>query len=133
MDWALHQAREENVVVSGFHSPLEQSVLKVVLARPVGGAKLPSEWANVVAQGTMAVVSAAGPQIHLAVAFVIAPIDKLHCAFHHFKNRQIRWSAQLQGAVLGDAAHHTRWGGGGYANHFAHAKTQADEFAHHPR
>ena len=53
MDWALVQAREKNVVVSGFHSPPEQSVLKVlmaanspavvVLARPVAGAKLPPE------------------------------------------------------------------------------------------
>jgi predicted Rossmann fold nucleotide-binding protein DprA/Smf involved in DNA uptake len=68
MDWALHQAREKTVVVSGFHSPLEQSVLTVliaarspvvvVLARPVAGAKLPPEWAEVVAQGAMAVVSA---------------------------------------------------------------------------
>ena len=33
MDWALHQAREKNVVVSGFHSPLEQSALKVLIAR----------------------------------------------------------------------------------------------------
>jgi predicted Rossmann fold nucleotide-binding protein DprA/Smf involved in DNA uptake len=68
MDWAFNQAQKKNVVVSGFHSPLEQSVLKVliaacspavvVLARPVGGAKLPPEWADGVAHGTMAVVSA---------------------------------------------------------------------------
>jgi predicted Rossmann fold nucleotide-binding protein DprA/Smf involved in DNA uptake len=68
MDWALNQAREKNVVVSGFHSPLEQSVFKVlmtahspavvVLARPVEGAKLPPEWAEGLALGTMAVVSA---------------------------------------------------------------------------
>lgn len=69
MDWALQQARAKNVVISGFHSPLEQSVLTVlieaqspvvaVLARPVEGAKLPSEWAELLAQGHMAVVSAA--------------------------------------------------------------------------
>ncbi len=50
MDWALHQAHAKRAVISGFHSPLEQSVLKVlmaagsptvvVLARPVQGAKL---------------------------------------------------------------------------------------------
>ena len=67
MDWALAQTRERNVVVSGFHSPLEQSILKVliaahspavvVLARPVGSAKLPPEWAEALAQGTIAVVS----------------------------------------------------------------------------
>ena len=53
MEWALQQARVKNVIVSGFHSPLEQSVLKVlmqahspvvlVLARPVASAKLTSE------------------------------------------------------------------------------------------
>ena len=68
MDWALQQARAKAVVVSGFHSPLEQSVLKVliqarspvvaVLARPVSDAKLPPEWVEPVNQGLMAVVSA---------------------------------------------------------------------------
>ena len=68
MDWALQQARAKTVVVSGFHSPLEQSVLKVliqarspvvaVLARPVSGAKLPPEWVEPLNQGLMAVVSA---------------------------------------------------------------------------
>lgn len=48
MDWALQQASAKRAVISGFHSPLEQSVLKVlmaagspavaVLARPVAGA-----------------------------------------------------------------------------------------------
>jgi len=69
MDWALAQARSRQPVVSGFHSPLEQSVLTVllqarcpvvtVLARPVAGAHLPPEWAESLAQGRMAVVSAA--------------------------------------------------------------------------
>ena len=69
MDWALEQARGRQPVVSGFHSPLEQSVLAVllqarcpvvaVLARPVAGARLPPEWAEPLAQGRMAVVSAA--------------------------------------------------------------------------
>lgn len=68
MDWALQQARAKAVVVSGFHSPLEQSVLKVliqarspvvvVLARPVSGAKLPPEWVEPLSQGLMAIVSA---------------------------------------------------------------------------
>ena len=31
MDWALEQARSRQPVVSGFHSPLEQSVLTVLL------------------------------------------------------------------------------------------------------
>jgi len=67
MDWAVQQARAKRVVVSGFHSPLEQSVLKVlmaagspavvVLARPVAGATLPPEWGAALAYGHMAVVS----------------------------------------------------------------------------
>ena len=67
MDWALQQARAKRAVVSGFHSPLEQSVLKilmaagspavVVLARPVARAKLPPEWTAPLAQGHMVVVS----------------------------------------------------------------------------
>ena len=67
MDWALQQAMAGHVVISGFHSPLEQSVLKVliaarspvvaVLARPVQGAKLPPEWAEPLEQGRMAAVS----------------------------------------------------------------------------
>jgi predicted Rossmann fold nucleotide-binding protein DprA/Smf involved in DNA uptake len=69
MDWALRQVQAKSAVISGFHSPLEQSVLKVliaarspavvVLARPVEGAKLPPEWAEALALGTMAVVSTA--------------------------------------------------------------------------
>lgn len=69
MDWALEQARQLQLVVSGFHSPLEQSVLTVllqarcpavvVLARPVAGARLPPEWAEPLAHGRVAVVSAA--------------------------------------------------------------------------
>lgn len=69
IDWALQQAKTKSVVVSGFHSPLEQSVLKVllqarspavaVLARPVDGAKLPTEWAEPIAQGHLTVVSSA--------------------------------------------------------------------------
>lgn len=68
MDWALQQARARAVVVSGFHSPLKQSVLKVliearspvvtVLARPVDGARLSPEWAEPVAQGRMVVSTA---------------------------------------------------------------------------
>ncbi len=67
MDWALAQAAKKQAVVSGFHSPLEQSVLTVllqakspvvaVLARPVSEAKLPGDWLEAVQAGRMAVVS----------------------------------------------------------------------------
>lgn len=69
MDWALEQARSRQPVVSGFHSPLEQSVLTVllqarcpvvaVLARPVEGARLAPEWAEPLLQDRMTVLSAA--------------------------------------------------------------------------
>ena len=67
-DWALQQAREHCAVIGGFHSPLEQSVLRllmeaggstvvVVLARPVSGASLDSTWHGAIDAGRMAVVS----------------------------------------------------------------------------
>ncbi len=67
MDWALQQAQAGQVVASGFHSPLEQSVLKVlltarspviaVLTRPLQGSKLPPAWQESMAKGRMAVIS----------------------------------------------------------------------------
>jgi predicted Rossmann fold nucleotide-binding protein DprA/Smf involved in DNA uptake len=69
MDWALARRQDRVPVVSGFHSPLELSVLKVllqarcpvvaVLARPVSGARLAPDWAEPLAHGRLAVVSAA--------------------------------------------------------------------------
>lgn len=66
-DWALQQVRSRCALVSGFHSPLEQTVLRlaleagnpvvVALARPVAGAELPQRWCKALAAGTMAVVS----------------------------------------------------------------------------
>lgn len=77
MDWALQQARARQVVISGFHSPLEQSVLKVlvatdspavvVLARPLQGAKLPPEWVDPLVKGHMTVLSGATTAGHLAL------------------------------------------------------------------
>ena len=65
--WAVQQARDHRTVVGGFHSPLEQSVLRlllegkgtavVVLARSVGTATLPSTWRAALGAGRMAVVS----------------------------------------------------------------------------
>lgn len=66
-DWALTQARAKQAVVSGFHSPLEQSALKLllqakspvvaVIARPLEGARLDRDWLTATAEGYMAVVS----------------------------------------------------------------------------
>ncbi len=67
MDWAIEQAHKRQGVVSGFHSPLEQSVLKLllqakspvvaVLARPVADARLPPAWQAALADSYLAVVS----------------------------------------------------------------------------
>lgn len=67
IDWAIEQARARQTIISSFHSPLEQSVLEVllqarspvvaVLARPVTGAKLSADWKAAILEGRMAVVS----------------------------------------------------------------------------
>lgn len=82
MDWALQQARAKKVVISGFHSPLEQSVLTVliearsplvvVLARPLEGARLSHEWAEPLEQEHMAVVSAATTAVRLTGELAVA-------------------------------------------------------------
>lgn len=65
--WAMEQARGRRVVISGFHSPLEQSVLHLllearspvvsVLARPVASALLKPIWRAPIAEGRMVVLS----------------------------------------------------------------------------
>jgi predicted Rossmann fold nucleotide-binding protein DprA/Smf involved in DNA uptake len=67
MAWAVDQARSKSPVISGFHSPLEQSVLEVlltagapcvmVIARKLEQAHLPLSWLLAVQNGTAAVVS----------------------------------------------------------------------------
>lgn len=67
MDWALKQATNKTTIISGFHSPLEQSVLNVmlvakspvivVLARRLPSVMLSKEWCEAVALGSMALVS----------------------------------------------------------------------------
>lgn len=67
-NWAIDQARARRVVISGFHSPLEQSALQLVLqarspvvavlARPVIDAQLKRDWKAAIATGRLAVISA---------------------------------------------------------------------------
>ncbi len=64
--WVLQQVRDHPTLVGGFHSPLEQSVLRLlleaggtavlVLARPVASATLRSAWRSALDVGRMAVV-----------------------------------------------------------------------------
>ena len=87
MDWALKQARDKTVVVSGFHAPLEQSVLKlllearspaiIMLARPVEGARLPPAWAEPLAMGRLAVVSTAEVATRLTNEGAVARNDQV--------------------------------------------------------
>ena len=87
MDWALQQAREKAVVMSGFHAPLEQSVLKlllaarspavVMLARPVVGAWLPPAWMEPLAQGHLALVSTAKVATRLTKGSAAARNDQV--------------------------------------------------------
>ena len=74
-DWALVQARAHQVVIGGFHSPLEQSVLHLlltarspvvaVLARALTGVRLQPAWKTAIAEGRMTVVSASTETLRL--------------------------------------------------------------------
>ena len=67
MDWVVEQALNKKPLIGGFHSPLEQSVLEVmltahapvviVIARRLETARLPAAWCDAVLAGTVAVVS----------------------------------------------------------------------------
>jgi predicted Rossmann fold nucleotide-binding protein DprA/Smf involved in DNA uptake len=67
MDWAVEQARNKTSLIGGFHSPLEQSVLEVmlaahapvviVIARKLETARLPAAWCDAIHAGAAAVVS----------------------------------------------------------------------------
>jgi predicted Rossmann fold nucleotide-binding protein DprA/Smf involved in DNA uptake len=67
MDWAVEQTRKKTPLIGGFHSPLEQSVLEIVLtahapaviviARQLQSARLPTAWREKIQSGTIAVVS----------------------------------------------------------------------------
>ncbi len=69
MEWALRQARDRNPIIGGFHSPLERSVLELlleagspvvmVLARSVALARINRWWKQAVEQGNLAIVSTA--------------------------------------------------------------------------
>lgn len=69
MNWTVEQARAKHQVISGFHSPLEQSVLEVfltakspcviVIARKLEEAQLPPAWLQAIEQGTAVVIGMA--------------------------------------------------------------------------
>lgn len=125
--WALQQARERSTVISGFHSPLEQSVLRllvearspviVVLGRPVAGTLLRSGWREALVAGRLAVVSdstgtqrltehsaqvrnklAARLADHIFIAHA-SPDGQLALQCTHWlaECRDVRWIADAQG------------------------------------
>jgi len=65
MDWAIKQAGNKTVIISGFHSPLELSILEimlvakvpvvVVITRKLSSAKLSGKWREAILSGNMAV------------------------------------------------------------------------------
>ena len=67
MDWAVAEARSGRTIISGFHSPLERSVLEVLLtarskvvialARDVAKARLPGAWREAASRSEIAIVS----------------------------------------------------------------------------
>ncbi|OIQ72627.1 hypothetical protein GALL_457450 [mine drainage metagenome] len=67
MNWAVQQATIKTPLIGAFHSPLEQSVLEVmltaqapvvvVIARKLQTAKLPARWRVAIEYDNMAVVS----------------------------------------------------------------------------
>ncbi len=81
MDWAVAQARLKTPLIGGFHSPLEQSVLEVmlaahapvviVIARKLETARFPGEWLEAVQAGTVAVVSMAESQQRLTTELAL--------------------------------------------------------------
>ena len=85
MDWALAQAKSGGVTVGGFHSPLEQSVLKIllqakspvvlVIARSLEGARLDRTWQAAMADGRMAVLSSHTAKGRLSEALAVERND----------------------------------------------------------
>jgi predicted Rossmann fold nucleotide-binding protein DprA/Smf involved in DNA uptake len=67
MEWALIQAREQHAVISGFHSPLEQSVLKIlleaqcpiiaVISRQITNARFDQAWITALAENRFTILS----------------------------------------------------------------------------
>ncbi len=81
IDWAVAQARNKTPLIGGFQSPLECSVLEIVLAarspvvivlaRGLDNARLPSLWRNALNEGNAAVVSMATARQRLSEAVAI--------------------------------------------------------------
>jgi predicted Rossmann fold nucleotide-binding protein DprA/Smf involved in DNA uptake len=75
-DWA----KEDRLVVSGFHSPVERECLKILLkssgraivcpARGIGNMRIPSEWKAPIAQGRLLIVSPFDDSVRRSTALI---------------------------------------------------------------
>lgn len=93
MDWAVEQARAKTPLIGGFHSPLERSVLEVmlsahapvviVLARQLHVASLPVAWHDAVQAGTVAVVSMDDTQQRLTAELAVRRNHWIACHAAH--------------------------------------------------
>lgn len=80
VDWAVEQARKKRPLIGGFQSPLERSVLEIVLAakspvvivvaRRLDDARLPLPWRNALNDGHAAIVSMAAVTQRLSESIV---------------------------------------------------------------
>ena len=80
MDWAVEQARKKTPLIGGFQSPLERSVMEIVLAakspvvivlaRALDNARLPLPWRTALNDGRAAVVSMAAASQRLSEPIV---------------------------------------------------------------
>jgi hypothetical protein len=78
MDWAVEQTRKKTPLIGGFQSPLERSVLEIVLAakspvvivlaRALDNARLPLPWHTALNDGRAVVVSMAPASQRLSEA-----------------------------------------------------------------
>lgn len=93
MDWAVEQARARNTLIGGFHSPLEQSALQVVLtahapvviviARQLHAASFPVAWREAATAGIAAVISMEDSQQRLTAEQAMRRNHWIACRSEH--------------------------------------------------
>lgn len=114
MEWAVGQVRARQAVVSGFHSPVEQSVLRLclqagspaiaVIARPVAGARLGSDWAASVQAGHLVVLSAQGPGPTAGARLTASAAKARNDVVAHIASRIVIAQASVGGQLAEQAA-----------------------------
>jgi len=85
MDWALHQAKVRQTVISGFHSSLERSILELLLTADAPAVlalvqdpthvRLPAPWKKAAQRGTLAIIGPAAARGRLTAEMASARND----------------------------------------------------------